>query len=218
MATAKKSPAKKPSAQSFDSRIDAQIAKAPDYAKPILEHMRQMVHKAVPEVVEDVKWSRPFFTLNGENLCFMAAFKNYCGFGFWSPRMPEYLQSQGMPKVEGAGSIGQIASLKDLPKDLPKYVKYAAELIRTGEAGSAMEGRTRKGTRQEIEVPDAFAVLLKKSKSAKTNFEALPPSCKREYLEWITTAKREDTRDKRMGETIVMLEAGRRFNDKYRSC
>ncbi|WP_198137565.1 YdeI family protein [Terriglobus sp. TAA 43] len=218
MATAKKSPTKKPSAQSFDSRIDAQIAKAPEYAKPILEHLRQMVHTAVPEAVEEVKWSRPFFTLNGENLCFMAAFKNYCGFGFWSPKMPEYLQSQGMPKVEGAGSIGQIASVKDLPKELSKYVKYAAELIRKGEAGSAMEGRTRKGTRQEIELPDAFAALLKKSKSAKTNFEALPPSCKREYLEWITTAKKEETRDKRMGETIVMLEAGRRFNDKYRSC
>src|ERR1700748_3698135 len=109
MATAKRSSAKTMSAESFDRRIDAQIAKAPDYAKPILEHLRQMVHKAVPEVVEDVKWSRPFFTVNGENLCFMAAFKNYCGFGFWSPKMPEYLESQGMPKVEGAGSIGQIA-------------------------------------------------------------------------------------------------------------
>lgn len=218
MATAKKSSAKTMSAESFDPRIDAQVAKAPEYAKPILEHLRQMVHKAVPEVVEEVKWSRPFFTLNDENLCFMAAFKNYCGFGFWSPKMPEYLQSQGMPKVEGAGSIGQIAAVKDLPKDLPKYVKYAAELIRKGEAGSAMEGRTRKGTRQEIEIPDAFAVLLKKSKSAKTYFETLPPSCKREYLEWITTAKKEETREKRMGETIAMLEAGRRFNDKYRSC
>lgn len=217
MAMVMEPPTKRMSAQSFDPRVDAQIAQAPEYAKPILEHLRQMVHKAVPEVVEDVKWSRPFFTLNGENLCFMAAFKNYCAFGFWSPKMPEYLQSQGMPKVEGAGSIGQIASLKDLPKDLSKYVKYAAELIRKGEAGSAMEGRTRKGTRQEIEMSDAFAALLKKSKSAKANFEVLPPSCKREYLEWITTAKKEETRDKRMGQAITMLEAGRRFNDKYRS-
>lgn len=209
--------AKTSAAQAFDPRIDAHIATQPDYARPILEHLRQTVHKAVPDVVEDVKWSRPFFTLNGENLCFMAAFKKYCAFGFWSPKMPEYLEAQGMPKVEGAGSMGQIASLKDLPKDLPKYVKYAAELIRNGEAGSAMEGRTRKGTRQAIEMPDEFARQLKKSKKAQAYFDTLPPSCKREYLEWITGAKKQETRDKRMGEAITMLETERRFNDKYRT-
>lgn len=201
----------------FDPRIDEQIAKAPDYAKPILEHLRQLVHRAVPDVKEDVKWSRPFFTLNGENLCFMAAFKHYCGFGFWSPRMPAYLESQGMPNVEGAGSIGQIASVKDLPQDLPRYVKYAAELIRTGDAGSAMEGRTRKGTRPKLEMPQAFTTALAKAKVAKAFFNALPPSCKREYVEWIASAKKEDTRDRRIAQAVTMLGEQRRFNEKYRS-
>ena len=205
-----------PSSVEFDPRIDEQIAKAPDYAKPILEHLRQLVHKAVPDVQEDVKWSRPFFTLNGKNLCFMAAFKRYCGFGFWSPTMPAYLESQGMPKVEGAGNLGQIASVKDLPKDLPKYVTYAAELIRTGDAGSAMEGRTRKGTRPQLDMPQGFSAALGKATVAKAFFDALPPSCKREYVEWIASAKRDDTRDRRIAQAVALLGEERRFNDKYR--
>ncbi len=217
MATATKAAAKKGVTDRFNPRVDEQIAKAPAYAKPILEHMRAMVHRVVPDAVEEIKWSRAFFTLNGENLCFMAAFKNYCAFGFWSPKMPEYLQAQGMPKVEGAGSMGQIASVKDIPKGLPKYVQYAAELIRKGEAGSAMEGRTRKGTRPEIEIPEDFLGALRKSNVAKSNFDAMPPSCRREYLEWITSAKRQETRERRMGEAISMMEAGRRFNDQYRA-
>lgn len=175
-----------------------------------------MVHDAVPEAQEDVKWSRPFFTVNDENLCFMAAFTKHCAFGFWSPRMPEYLQAQGMPKVEGAGSIGAIRTLQDLPNDLPRYIKHAADLIRNGEAGSAMEGRTRKGTRPDFETPEALTIALAAAPAAKLYFEGLPPSCKREYLEWLTSAKRDDTRERRVQQAVAMLSQQRRFNDAYR--
>lgn len=204
------------SATQFDARVDDQISQAAAFARPILEHLRQMVHDAVPEAREDVKWGRPFFTLDGHNLCFMAAFTKHCAFGFWSPRMSEYLEQQGLPKAEGAGNIGAIRTLQDLPKDLPKYIQHAADLIGRGEAGSAMEGRTRKGVRPQFETPPAFTAALNQTPEAKLYYEGLPPSCQREYLEWLTSAKRDDTRERRLQQAIAMLSQQRRFNDAYR--
>jgi hypothetical protein len=44
--------------------------------------LRDLVHKACPEVEETMKWSFPHFDYKGM-MCSMAAFKQYCAFGFW---------------------------------------------------------------------------------------------------------------------------------------
>jgi len=216
-AARKASSKKESTALSYDVRVDERILKSEEFARPILEHVRDLAHKAAPDVKEEIKWGCPFFTLDGENLCFMGSFKTHCSFGFWSPRMKEYLQMQGVQKTEGAGSLGKIRTLKDLPKGLEKFIRHAAELIRKGEAGSPMAGQTRKkDARPKAEMHPEFAAALKKSPAASEFYQPLPPSAKREFLEWIASAKKDETRARRVSESIRMLEEGRRYNYKYR--
>jgi uncharacterized protein YdeI (YjbR/CyaY-like superfamily) len=194
-----------------DPRIDSYIAKSADFAKPILKYLRKVVHAGCPEVHETIKWSMPHFDYKGV-MCGMAAFKEHCAFGFWKSEL--ILGRDKQEEKSGMGSFGCIKSLKDLPneKTLIGYVKQAAAL---NEAGIKVPGRTQPKKRAPILVPPYFAAALKKNAKARTTFESFPPSHRREYLEWVTEAKREETRNERLAKTIKWLSEGKSRNWKY---
>ena len=196
-----------------DPRIDAYIAKSADFAKPILKHLREIVHEGCPDVEETLKWSMPHFDYEGP-VAGMAAFKEHCAFGFWKESMILNRESSNAEEKSGMGSFGQIRSMADLPteKTLIGYVKKAAAL---NDAGIKAPGRTQPKKRTPIEVPDYFAAALKKNPKARRAFEHFPPSHRREYLEWVTEAKREDTRNQRLATTMKWLTEGKPRNWKY---
>ena len=115
---------KNTSAATGNPRVHEYIAKAPDFAQPVLTYLRGLVHQAVPDVVEEIKWSRPFFLVNGTIVCQMAAFKAHCGFGFWSPEMTAMLEADGVDGSDGSGAVGKIRSMEGLPPkaDLLRYL------------------------------------------------------------------------------------------------
>jgi uncharacterized protein YdeI (YjbR/CyaY-like superfamily) len=194
-----------------DPRIDAYIAKSADFAKPILKHLRKVVHAGCPDVQETLKWSMPHFDYKGV-MCGMAAFKEHCSFGFWKESLV-FGENKTAAK-EGMGSFGCIKSLKDLPneKTLIGYVKKAAAL---NEAGIKAPGRTQPKRRKPIEMPDDFGAALKKNTKAQKSFNAFAPSKRREYLEWITQAKREATRKQRLATSLQLLAEGKPLHWKY---
>lgn len=205
--------------------IDAYIAKAPAFAQPILEHLREVVHAAVPEVEETTKWSMPFFVYKGIILANMAAFKEHCSFGIWK----ENVQPLMKPDVEkrgknadaggGMGSFGKVTALKDLPSkaDLKKVLVEAARKI---DAGERTKNWTRppKPAKPEAEVPAALAEALRKNRTAGENFKGMSASCRREYCDWIAEAKREETRDKRVATAVEWIAEGKSRNWKYQNC
>jgi uncharacterized protein YdeI (YjbR/CyaY-like superfamily) len=199
-----------------DPRIDAYIAAAAPFAQPILRHLRKLVHAGCPGVIETVKWSSPSFGFGGKILCFMAAFKAHVSFGFWNREM-EKIIARDRGTVEGAmGQLGRITVLSDLPADrtLLGYIKQAAALTT-----SAAPTRPRaKVAKPPPSLPRDLAAALKKSKKAAATFAAFPPSCRREYIEWITEAKRPDTRATRLATTLAWLAEGKRRNWKYENC
>ena len=196
-----------------DPRIDAYIAKSADFAKPILKHLRKVVRAGCPEVEETMKWSMPHFDYKGV-MCGMAAFKQHCAFGFWK----ESLVFGGDKKEAktAMGSFGCIKSLADLPneKRLIGYVKKAAAL---NEAGIKAPGRTQPKKKEPFTVPDYFAAALKKNAKARKTFENFAPSKQREYIEWVTEAKREETRSERLATSIKWLAEGKPRHWKYQS-
>jgi len=194
-----------------DPNIDAYIAKSATFAKPILKHLRKVVHAGCPQVEETMKWSMPHFDYKGM-LCGMAAFKEHCSFGFWKESL--ILGQDRAAEKAGMGSFGCIRSMADLPneKTLIGYVKKAAAL---NEAGIKAPGRSKPAKREPIEIPDYFAAALKKNARARKTFEALSPSHRREYLEWVTEAKREETRKQRLAMSIKWLAEGKARNWKY---
>lgn len=198
-----------------DPRVDAYIEKTADFAQPILSHLRSLVHRACPDVRETIKWGMPSFEYKGM-MCGIAAFKAHCTFGFWKQSL---LESDAFPESKAAmGSFGRIGSLKDLPKDkvIVALVHQAMELNEKGINVPRAKNGSRGG--KAVAVPRELAAALKKNKAARETFEKFPPSCRREYIEWITEAKTEATRDKRLGTTLEWLAEGKRRNWKYEKC
>ena len=193
-----------------DPRIDAYIAKSAAFAKPILKHLRKVVHAGCPEVQETLKWSMPHFDHHGI-MCGMAAFKEHCAFGFWKAEL--ILSRDRDSDKKGMGSFGCIKSLSDLPneKTLIGYVKKAAALNQSGTKAP----RTPPGKRPALAMPDYFTAALKKNAKARKTFDRFSPSQRREYIEWITEAKRDETREQRLATSLKWLSEGKARNWKY---
>ena len=196
----------------FDPRIDDYIQSAAAFAQPMLVHIRDTVHQACPQVEETIKWGMPTFMHAGGILCGMAAFKKHVSFGYWKHAL---VVGDGSAQ-EGMGSYGKMASLKDLPpkKTLLAHIRKAAKLNEDGVKAPAQ----RKSAKPFPQAPDDLVAALRKNKAAQATYEAFPPSCKREYVEWITEAKREETRAKRLAQAVEWMAAGKRRNWKYENC
>ena len=201
--------------EKYDPRIDAYIEKAADFAKPILLHIRQLVHGAAPQITETVKWGMPFFDYKGP-VCQMASFKQHAAFGFWKATSLNDAHGLINAGEAAAGSFGRLTSLSDLPSDeiLVDFITQAIQLNETGVKGTM---KKEPGTvKAEIPMPDYFAALLLTEPKALAVFEAFSASHKREYLEWITEAKSEATRQKRMETAAEWIAEGKSRHWKYK--
>ncbi len=209
-------------AQKLLPRVDAYLAKAQPFAQPIMEHLRDLVHKACPDIEETIKWSRPFFEYRGAILCNMSAFKQHCSFGFWGEEMGAVLREAGVLGQDGMGSLGRITCLADLPSDkkMLGWIRQAAGFVDSGEYTSPIAARRKvvKPQKTPLETPAEFAAALKRNKKAAAAFAAFSPSCKREYVEWIADAKRAETRDKRIATALEWIAEGKQRNWKYQNC
>lgn len=197
------------------TQIDAYILKAQPFAQPILNHLRALVHHACPDVVETMKWSMPHFDYKGA-MCHMASFKHHASFGFWkAPLMKDAVLMENAAKENSMGHLGRITSLKDLPSD-KKIISYIKEAMKLNDAGVKVDRKL--AVKKELVVPDYFMAALKKNLLAKETFDAFTVSCKREYVDWITDAKTEATRIKRMTQALEWMQEGKKRNWKYEKC
>jgi len=198
-----------------DPRVDAYIARSGDFARPILKHLRELVHRGCPEVEETMKWSFPHFQYKGM-LCSMASFKQHCSFGFWKAKLLEKHSAADVRTVarkNEMGNFGRLTSLSDLPADaaMIALVRRAVELNDQG----VTKPRPKPRKKKPLRMPAELAAALKKNSKARSNFDAFSPSHKREYLEWIIEAKTEETRARRIAEALEWIANGKHRNWKY---
>ncbi len=205
-------------AQSFDPRVDAYINKSAAFAQPILTHLRELVHKAVPEIEEDIEWSMPFFTYHGQMFGNLAAFKAHCSFGLFGADIREALKKDGYEGESGMGSLGKIASAKDLPsnKVLTAYFRQAAALHRRRKQDHDPPAQGRQARSGDSSRPVRRA---QKEQARRKGLRRLQPVLQTpEYIEWITEAKRAETREKRVVQAIEWIAEGKQRNWKYQNC
>jgi len=209
----------KTTAPAWNPKVDAYIAKAQPFAQPILTHVRELVHKACPDVEEEIKWGMPFFLLRGVILANMAGFKQHCSFGLWGAEMQEILGQDGVKSKEAMGSLGRITGLKDLPVDkaLLEYYRQAAGFVASGQRTRSF-ARGTKAVKPELEVPAELSAALRKNKGAAKVFAEFSPSSRREYSEWIAEAKRPETKEKRVAQAVEWIAEGKQRNWKYQNC
>lgn len=198
-----------------DKRVELYINNSAEFAQPILWHLTALVHEVCHDVDEDMKWNFPHFIYKGSILCSMASFKHHCSFGFWlasKMKDPKKILSSG--EKSGMGQLGKITSLKDLPSDtvLKAYIKEAMALINKG---TKLSKKPSEETKKSLVVPDYFIAALKKNKKALIAFENISYSHRKEYIEWISSAKKEETRKSRVEKAIAMLSEGKSQHHKY---
>jgi uncharacterized protein YdeI (YjbR/CyaY-like superfamily) len=197
---------------SRDPRIDDYIGKSAEFARPILTHLRELVHRGCPEVEETMKWSSPHFMYRGM-LCGMSAFKQHCAFGFWKGSL--VLGEQGRD-TDAAGQFGKLTSLADLPSD-EKLLGYLREAMRLNDEGLMVQKAPTRA-KAELVVPGDLDRALDANGAARGHFDAFSPSKRREYVEWITEAKSAATREKRLAQAVEWIGEGKARNWKYENC
>lgn len=201
-----------------DPRIDAYIAKSAAFARPILTHLRALVHQGCPDAGETIKWGMPFFTRGDRILGMMAAFKAHCAFGFWHKDMKTLVATDEAKAGEAMGILGRITSLQDLPADkvMLGYIRQAVKLDESG--APARPQSVAKGKTKALAVPDDLAAALRKNKKAAAVFAEFSPSKRKDYIEWLIEAKREATRAKRLATAVEWITEGKARNWKYENC
>ncbi len=194
---------------SREPRIDAYIAKAAPFARPILEKVRERVHAVVPDIEEGMKWSTPTYLRNGKIVLGTAAFKAHAIVNFWRG------QELGFDTRDGAmGQLGKLTSVEQLPSNLDAMIAKAAAISTSAPAPR----KTKHAPKPPAAMHPQFAAALDKAPQAKSTLDSFPPSAQREYLEWIAEAKQEATRQKRIADALEWLAEGKRRNWKYESC
>ena len=194
---------------SREPRIDAYIEQAQPFARPILEHVRARVHAVVPDVEEAMKWSHPTYCRGGKIVLGTAAFKEHAVVNFWRG------QELGFETKAGAmGQLGKLTRVADLPPDLDQMIARAAELSSSAPAPR----KTKHAPKPAPEMHPQFAAALASAPKARATLDGFPPSAQREYLEWISEAKQDATREKRISDAIQWLAEGKRRHWKYENC
>lgn len=194
-----------------DPRVDAYIARAQPFAQPILTHLRALVHGHAPGAEETLKWGVPHFTLGGQNLAGMAAFKAHATFGFWRDE-----EVTGGPRDTGAmGSMGRLASLADLPDDaaMAAMIARAVQLCAAGKPK-----RPPRPPKAPLDLPEDLAAALAVNATTQAYWDGFAPGQRRDYIEWVIEAKREETRAKRIETIVAQVAEGKDRNWKYKGC
>ncbi|MEX0341934.1 MAG: YdeI/OmpD-associated family protein [Erythrobacter sp.] len=186
-----------------DSRVDDYIAKAQPFARPILSHIRELVHRALPDAVEAIKWGVPHFVVNGKNAVGMASFKNHASLMVCSD------ETAG----SGMGNFGKITGLDMLPSDDVLIARFK-------DGAENAQGRTANQPKPKpaIPMPDDFATALANTAGAEEVWTGFTDAQRRDYLDWVTSAKREATRVKRIATAAEWIGEGKRRNWKYEKC
>jgi uncharacterized protein YdeI (YjbR/CyaY-like superfamily) len=197
---------------SRDPRIDAYIAKAQPFARPILEKLRERVHAVVPDAEETIKWSMPAYTVGGKIVLITAAFKAHTALNFWRG---QELRGDAA-NADAMGQFGKIRSVDELPSDdeLDRLIREAAELATSAPAPR----KTKHEPKPAPELHPEFAAALAKAPNAKAVLDGFPPSAQRDYFEWIAEARQDATRQKRIATAVEWLSQGKRRHWKYEKC
>lgn len=196
-----------------DKRVDAYISKSADFARPILNHLRKLVHTACPQAEETIKWGMPYFDYKGM-MCHMASFKSHCAFGFWKAALMKDFSEMKGNNESAMGHLGKITSINELPPD-KKITAWIKEAVKINDDSIRLPERKKTTSKKEIKMPDVLQKALAKSKATATTFNNFSPSHKYEYLEWITEAKTEERRNKRIATAIDWLTEGKPRHWKY---
>lgn len=193
----------------YNKEVDDYIAKMAEFAKPILNYLREIIHSTCPDVEENIKWGTPHYSYKGDHLCMMAGFKQHCSFSLYKAELMKDEDIKASVKAgKKFGYMDKVKDITELPtkKTLVAYLKEAMEL---NKAGIAKTKLVKKKSTVEVVAPKAFVDALKRDKIASSIFESKSPSFRKSYVIWVADAKSDETRQKRIDQSLTWIAEGK---------
>jgi uncharacterized protein YdeI (YjbR/CyaY-like superfamily) len=200
--------------KNFNSKVDEYIAKSEAFAKPVLAHWRELIHDTCPDVEEAIKWGFPHFDYKGDFMCVIAAYKNHCSLSFLKAELmsdPRLKESKTLKPIQRF--LGKVTNLDELPPD-GEFIDLLKEAMVLNEKGIKVIA-PKSDKPKVLEMPDYFSAQLAVNAKAKEVFENKSDSFRKDYIIWISDAKTEATRQKRMEEAIGWITEGKGRFWKY---
>lgn len=195
-------------------QVDQYIINSAEFAIPILDHLRNLIHKADARIEEKMKWSMPFFDFKG-TVCHMASFKHHCTFGFWKGSLMQDEYGIFKERSEAMGLLGKITSLEDLPPD-EVLIAYIQQAIQLNENNVKLPAKPKSTEKKELVIPEYLVEALQEDPEALAVFQNFSTSNKKDYVLWLEEAKTETTRQKRLVTTLLWLAEGKTRMWKYK--
>jgi uncharacterized protein YdeI (YjbR/CyaY-like superfamily) len=195
-------------------QVDQYIINSAEFAIPILDHLRNLVHKADARIEEKIKWGMPFFDYKG-TVCHLASFKHHCAFGFWKGSLMNDEYGIFKERSEAMGLLGKITSFEDLPSD-EILIAYIQQAIQLNEDNVKLPPKPKSLQNKALIIPEYFMEALNEVPEALAVFQNFSPSNKKDYVLWLEEAKTEATRIKRLETTLEWLAKGKTRMWKYK--
>lgn len=193
--------------------VDEYIQKSEEFAQPILTYLRELVHRTCPNIDEAIKWGFPFFVYKGSNLAYMASFKQHATFGFGlASHMNDGHQVFVKGEGTGMGNFGKLNQVSQLPSE-EILIEYLHEAMLLHDQGVKQVAKKSPSTKKLSTHPDFQEALIKKEMVKL--FESFSLSQQNEYNEWISDAKTDKTRHKRISDALEWISEGKPRNWKY---
>ncbi|KAF2080744.1 YdeI/OmpD-associated family protein [Flavobacterium sharifuzzamanii] len=195
--------------ENYNKDVTAYIAKMADFAKPILNHLREVIFSACPEAEENIKWGTPHYSYKGDHLVMMGGFKQHCSFSLYKAELMKDAEIQA--SVKAGKKFGYMDKIKDL-SELPskeKLTAYIKEAMVFNENGTAKPKPVKEKSTAEVVAPKEFVDALKKDTKATEIFESKSPSFRKNYIIWIADAKTDETRNKRISQSLEWIAEGK---------
>jgi uncharacterized protein YdeI (YjbR/CyaY-like superfamily) len=194
----------------YNSTVDTYITNSEDFAKPILSHWRQLIHDNCPDVEEAIKWGIPHFDYKGDFMCVMAAYKNHCSFTFLKDELmtdPRLKVNKELKPIQRF--LGKVNKIANLPPD-DEFIAMLKEASQLNENGIRIKREKPESDKPKVlETPDYLLAALAANPKAKEVFETKSNSFRKEYIVWITDAKTDETRQKRITEALEWITEGK---------
>ena len=175
--------------------------------------LRQLAQQT--EAIETLKWRMPVYTIGNKNVFGIVRFKHHFGIWFFNGAFMQdslkVLQNAQEGKTKGMRSwkFNSINEIKEA-----SVLNYLNEAITNQKEGKFLV--TRKVTK-ELVIPDLLVTAFKNDTELKTAFDKFTHYKQKEFCEYITEAKQDKTKQKRLAKISPMIKVGIGLADKYRS-
>ena len=191
---------------------DEWLETAPDFSRPLAAELRESFFRWEPDLAESIKWNTLSFT--GRKLvCALSPCKKHFAIVFFrGTELPDPAELFTAGETNTNIRSVRVTEPARLNREALRTLLHAAvELDAQPDVPRAPQRQ-----REPWPEPDFFTTALKTNRTAAAGFQKLSPSCQREYLVWLTTAKREETRAARLAQTLAALVTGRKWIDRKR--